>query len=229
MNARIEDARPPRRLRRIVGVAARVLAQGLLLAAGLASTVLGFEWFIDAYDAGGAYRTAPVCGTAAAAPGTDCARHETGKVVAKNVDNSGDSTVYHLTIGRETAPGDGYSVSKEFYYDTEVGADVDLTIWHDRVAEVFYRGHRDPIPSTPWLTSLKVGLLVALGSALTAHGLSWSRSGAPSGVAVGVLVLSTFGSLVYTVSQCSFGVTLGIPVFGWVVMTAFATAAALDY
>ncbi|MFF7995813.1 hypothetical protein ACFZDG_39335 [Kitasatospora xanthocidica] len=229
MNARIEDAGPPGRTARVARVVGRVLAQGLLLAAGLASTVLGFQWFLGAYDAGGAYRTAPACGTAAATPGTDCTRHETGKVVAKQVDNSGDNTVYRVTVTRETAPGDGYSVSKEFYHDTEVGADVDLTIWHGRVAEVFYRGHRDPVPTTPWLTSLKAALLVALGSALTAHGLAWSSSGAPSAVAVAVCVLSFFGSLVFTVSQCSFGVTLGIPVFGWVVMTAFATAAALDY
>ncbi|MFD0345338.1 hypothetical protein ACFQ0M_03115 [Kitasatospora aburaviensis] len=104
MNALIKDARPPGGFRRIAGPAVRVLTQALVLLAGLAATVLGFTWFVDAYDAVGAYRHAPVCGTAAATPGTDCLLHETGKVTARAVHNSDDGTSYELTVARETAP-----------------------------------------------------------------------------------------------------------------------------
>ncbi|MGV9271188.1 hypothetical protein ACWDRR_41870 [Kitasatospora sp. NPDC003701] len=231
MKARIRDARPPGGFRRIAGPAVRVLTQALFLLAGMATTVLCFTWFVDGYHAVGAYHHAPACGTAAATPGTDCVLHETGKVTARRVDNSDESTTYLLTVVRETAPKHTYTVGKAFYNDTGVGAAVDLTVFRGHVSELSYHGHRAQNPHTPWLTALKVALLAGLGSALTAHGLTWWRSGmqaGPSLLAVFISFLSFFGGLILMSTQWPLAVTLGIPVLGWLLMTAGSTAAAWD-
>lgn len=129
MNARIRDARPPGGFRRIAGPVVRVLTQVLFLVAGLVTTVLGFTWFVDGYHAVGAYHHAPMCGTAAATPGTDCVLHETGKVAARRADNSDEGTTYSLTVARETAPKHTYTVGKAFYNDAKIGLDVDLAVF----------------------------------------------------------------------------------------------------
>ncbi|WP_030231662.1 hypothetical protein [Streptomyces sp. NRRL S-350] len=231
MNARIEDARPPRRLRRAAGRVARWLACLLLLVAGAATAALGFSWFVDAYHESGAYLTAPSCGTAEAVPGADCLRHEAGKVRAGRVDNSGDSPSYELTVSRESAPSGTYTVGKAFYDDVEIGTDVELAVWRGRVVVVSYHGHRADNPSTYWLTSLKVALLVGLGSALTAYGVTLPRGGAVGSPAMGaafVVVFAFFGSLLFLSTQWPFAVTLGVPVLAWVLMTAAVTAIAWD-
>ncbi|MEV0537984.1 hypothetical protein [Kitasatospora sp. NPDC050463] len=229
MNARIRDAKPPARPR-LSGAVARALTQGLLLLAGLATTVLGFGWFVDANDAAGAYRTAPVCGTAAHTPGTDCVRRETGKVTARDAANNGDSTTYTLTVARETAPKHSYTVNSAFYYDAKTGTDVDLTVFRGRVAEIAYQGHRAQNSGTPWLSSLEVALLLGLGFALTAAGLTWSRLGVQAApfyfaIAVFVVILAFLGCLVLVSSQLPLAATLAIPVLGWLFMTASATVA----
>ncbi|AUY47714.1 hypothetical protein [Streptomyces sp. CB01881] len=236
MNTRISDAKPPARPRprpRPSGAVTRALTKGLFLLAGLATTVLGFSWFVDANDAVGAYRTAPVCGTAAHTPGTDCVRRETGKVTARKTGTGGESTTYTLTVARETAPGHSYTVDSEFYYDATIGVDVELAVFRGQVAEVSYHGHRAQNPGTPWLTSLEVALLVGLGSALTATGVSWSRLGlkpAPFyfSIAVFVAVMAFLGCLVFVTSQEPLAATLAVPVLGWLLMTACATVATWD-
>jgi hypothetical protein len=232
MNTRIrEDARPPGRTRQVVVAVARALTPVLVLLAGLAATVLGFSWYVDAYDRVGAYRVAPACGTAAAAPGTDCVWHETGRVTARKTAGGSDSTDYNLTVARETAPEDTYQVDPDLYYETKVGADLDLTVFRDRVAELSYRGHSSDNPITPWLTSAEVALLVGLGSALTTSGLVWSQVGPRvSPLALGSILtfLSAMGSLFLLGMQWPLAITLGIPVVGWLVLTAANVNDTLD-
>ncbi|MFG3052696.1 hypothetical protein ACGFZP_17295 [Kitasatospora sp. NPDC048239] len=208
-----------------------MLARTLLVLAGLATTVLGFSWFVEGHHAVGAYRHAPVCGTAEATPGKDCALHETGKVTAGKVDHGDNGATYRLTVARETAPKRTYTVGEAFYDDVEVGTDVELTLFRGRVAEVSYHGHRAQNPITPWLTALKVALLAGLGSALTAHGLAGWRPGArsiPASVGALVVFLSLLGSLVFMATQWPLAVTLGIPVLGWLALTAGSTSASRD-
>ncbi|GHF85533.1 hypothetical protein GCM10018790_73850 [Kitasatospora xanthocidica] len=230
MNARTENAKPPGRPGRITGTAGRVLTRGLLLAAGLATTVLGFSWFVGAIDQVSGYRFAPVCGTAAAAPGTDCARYESGKVTARDVSDGGEGAgdQYWLTVTREAGHRGNYLVSWDFYRATEIGTEVDVALWHGRVAEVSYRDHRAPTRSTPWLTSLEVALLVALGSALTAYGLSWRASPAPAAVAASVALFAFLGSSLIAAEPTSTATALVVPVLGWLGMTAGATFSARE-
>ncbi|MET9399406.1 hypothetical protein [Kitasatospora sp. NPDC002965] len=234
MNARIRDTKPPARPRsRPPGAVARALTQGLFLLAGLAATVLGFGWFVDANDAASAYRNAPICGTAEHTPGTDCAQRASGRVTARYAATSGDSTIYTLTVARETAvpdeaPRHSYTVDSAFYNATKAGADVDLTVFRGRVAEVSYEGHRAQNAGTPWLISLEIALLAALGSALTAHGLTWSRTGAQAtpfyiAMAVFVAAMALFGCLTLISSQLPLAATLAVPVLGWLLMTASIT------
>ncbi|MFE6055918.1 hypothetical protein ACFQ6N_34675 [Kitasatospora sp. NPDC056446] len=231
MNARDRDAAPSDGVRRAAGAAARVLAQGLLLLAGLATVALGFTWFVDTYDEAGRYRTAPACGTAAAVAGTDCVLGETGRVAARKRDDSGDSTSYELTVARETAPRETFDVGEAFYDDTEIGTNVDLKVWRGRVAEVSYHGHRAQNPDTPWLTSVEVAFLIGLGSVLTVYGLTWPRDNArsvPVFAALWVVAFSFAGCVILVQIQLPFALTLGIPVLGWVLMTAGTTAVTLD-
>ncbi|MFE7532511.1 hypothetical protein ACFU7Y_43485 [Kitasatospora sp. NPDC057542] len=198
--------------------------QVLFLLAGLAITVLGFNWFVDGYHAVGAYEHAPVCGTAAATPGADCVLRETGKVTARDVLTDSDGgTTYKLTVAHETGPAHTYEVGEAFYDDANVGVDVDLAVFRGRVSEVSYDGHRSRTPNTPWLTSLKVALLVGLGAALTAHGLTRWRSGAelgPAAIGAAIVLFSHIGSLVLMTAQWPLAVTLGIAVLGWPVVIA---------
>ncbi|MFB7619706.1 hypothetical protein [Kitasatospora sp. NPDC056181] len=235
MKTRIRDAKRPARPRgpRPSGAVAHALTKGLFLLAGLATTVLGFSWFVDEHDAAGAYRTAPVCGTAAHTPGTDCVRHETGKVTAISTDIDGESTTYRLTVARETAPGHSYTVNSAVFYDAKVGVDVELAVFRGRVAEVSYHGHRAQNPGTPWLTSVEVALLVGLGSALTATGVSHSRLGLRAApfyfsTAVFVAAMAFLGCLVFVSSQQPLAVTLAAPVLGWLSMTACVIVATWD-
>ncbi|MFD0275605.1 hypothetical protein ACFVHB_17110 [Kitasatospora sp. NPDC127111] len=234
MNARLGNAEAPgRRRRAAAGPAGRVLTQGLFLLAGLATTVLCFGWFVDANEVAGAYRTAPVCGTAAHTPGTDCVLRETGKVTARDAVNNGDSTDYTLTVARETAPKHSYPINAELYSVAKVGADVDLTVFRGRVAEVSYDGHRVQNPGTPWLASVEVALLAGLGTALTAHGLTWSRlGGRPASffLAMGFFtaLMALLGCLFFVTSPFPLAVTLAVPVLGWLFMTACATVATWD-
>lgn len=231
MYARIEDTMPAGTFRRGVAPGVRVLKYGLLLLAGLAVTVLGFGRFVAANEEAGAYRTALVCGTAAATPGTDCVRHETGKVTDRYITSGGDSTIYTLTVTRETDSEHDYEVNSALYYAAQVGADVDLAVFRGRVAEVSHQGHRAPNPGSPYLASLEVALLVGLGSVLTAQGLAWSRSNTKkAGVAIAAFVvpMAFLGSLVLVSSQWPLAATLAVPVLGWLFMTASATAAARD-
>ncbi|MFC5664851.1 hypothetical protein ACFP3U_17915 [Kitasatospora misakiensis] len=231
MNARIKDARPPGGFRRIAGPVVRVVTQALFLLTGLATTVLGFTWFVDGYHAVGAHRHAPACGTAAATPGTDCVLHESGKVTARKVNRNEDSTTYSLTVTREKAPKHTYDVGKAFYNDAKVGTDVDLAIFRGRVVELSYHGHRAENPITPWLTSFKVALLAGLGTLLTAHGLTWWRSGANSVPVVAggfTAFVSFFGALVLMSTQWALALTLGLSVLGWLLLTAATTAATMD-
>ncbi|MFJ9453793.1 hypothetical protein ACIRST_01830 [Kitasatospora sp. NPDC101447] len=230
MNARIEDARPPGRPR-LHWVIVRGLARALLVAAGLATVLLAFSWFVDAYRSVDAYRAAPDCGTAAAAPGAPCVRHETGKVTARKVDNSSDSTTYDLTVARETAPGRTFSVGEAFYREAKIGTDVDVKVWNGRPVEVSWHGHRASTPDIPWLSTLKVALLVSAGTALTAYGLAWPRDsyrGTPVVAAVSIFIPTYIGALILCLAQWPLIVTLVIPGLAWLLLTATAVAASRE-
>ncbi|MFE6055917.1 hypothetical protein ACFQ6N_34670 [Kitasatospora sp. NPDC056446] len=230
MTTLIKDAGPPGRDSASAALA-RHLPRALAVLAGLATVVLAFAWFLSAYRSVDAYRAAPVCGTAAAAPGAPCVRHETGKVTARAVDNGGDSTTYSLTVSREEAPTLSYSVGQAFHDDAEVGVDVDLTIWNGRVAELSWHGHRASPPDIPWSDCFRLALLVGAGSALTVCGLARPRGGAwavPPLAGIFIAFLSFIGSFILCLAQWPLVVTLGGPVLGWLILTAIATAIAAD-
>ncbi|MEV7025132.1 hypothetical protein [Kitasatospora sp. NPDC093558] len=232
MSARTRDTKPPARPRRSAAIA-RAVAQGLFLLAGLATTVLGFSRFADANDVVNAYRTAPACGTAARAPGTDCVRHQTGKVTERHIASGGDSTYYYVTVADETAATHRYEANQDFYYATETGRDVDLTVFRGRVAELSSNGEHTQNPGTPWLACLEVSLLAGLGLALAVHGLTWSRMGTrvtsfASAMGVFVAAMALLGCLVLVSSQLPIAATLAIPVLGWLFMTACVTVATRD-
>ncbi|KJY29473.1 hypothetical protein [Streptomyces sp. NRRL S-495] len=224
MSTRTADAKPPTRRRPAGENAVRALAHGLFLLAGLATTVLGFSWFVDANEEAGAYRTAPACGTAAHTPGTDCVRHETGTVTARGASSVGDGTVFTLTVARGTGSGHRYTVDSDLYHATKVGADVDLTLYRGRVAEVSHDGARTSHSGTAWVASLEVALLVGLGAALTVIGLTWTRfitDVASFAFAMGgfTAVMAFVGSLTLVPSQLPLAATLAFPVLGWLGMT----------
>ncbi|MDY0813131.1 hypothetical protein [Kitasatospora purpeofusca] len=224
MNARTRDAKPPARRRPAGGKVALALAHGLFLLAGLATTVLGFSRFVDANDEASAYRTAPVCGTAAHAPGADCVRHETGKVTERRAGYVGEDAVFTLTVAGGAGSPHRYTVDSDLYHATEVGAEVDLTLYRGTVAEVSHGGARTPNSGTAWTASLEVALLVGLGAALTVIGLTWTRSiarVASFAVAMGgfTAVTAFAGSLALVPSQLPLAATLAFPVLGWLGMT----------
>ncbi|MER7580684.1 hypothetical protein [Kitasatospora sp. NPDC097691] len=202
----------------------RLLARSLLVLAGLAVTAVGFRLFLDVHDEMGAHRTAPVCGTAAATPGTDCARHESGRVTARKDDDG-----YRLTVARETAPTGTYDVDQDFYDDVETGTNVEVTVWRGRVAEIAYHGHRAENPRSSRLPALEVAAVVAVGSALTARGLARSRDADWGAPALGAFVIGYFafvGGEFLLPAPWPLAVTLGVPLLGWLVLTATAASLA---
>ncbi|GAA1402162.1 hypothetical protein GCM10009639_45360 [Kitasatospora putterlickiae] len=229
MNAPAKAARPPLDRSRLAGT---VAASGLLALAGLATAVLGFSWFLDANDAALGYRSAPVCGTAQHATGTDCVRRETGKVTDRYT-VSGDGTTYIVKVAREAAPAHRYEVTGNLYTAAEVGTDVDLTLYRGRVAELSSQGHRSGTLGTPWLPSLKVSLLAGLGATLTILGLTWSRAGtraASFALAMGgfTAVTAMLGCLGLITTSLPVAALLAVPVLGWLAMTVSATVIVRD-
>ncbi|MEV0193878.1 hypothetical protein AB0I39_35840 [Kitasatospora purpeofusca] len=198
-----------------------LLVQGLLVLAGLAVTVLGFGLFLDVHDEMHGYRTAPAC-DAAAEPGPDCNRYETGRVTARK--DNGD---HWLTVARETASAGMYSVDQDFYDDVQIGTSVRVTVFRARAVEISYRGHRADTFRDPHLPALEVAALIAVGSALTVHGLARSRdSGAGPGSGLGIGFLAFVGGSVLLQMPLPFAVTLGVPLVGWIALTATAVARA---
>ncbi|MFB8235669.1 hypothetical protein ACFC58_03880 [Kitasatospora purpeofusca] len=198
-----------------------LLVRGLLVLAGLAVTALGFGLFLDAHDEMHGYRTAPVCDTAAE-PGADCNRYETGRVTARK--NDGE---YRLTVARETAPTETYNVDQDFYDDVQIGTDVRVTVFHARAVEISERGHHADSLQDPHLPALEVAALVAVGSALTVHGLARSRDGDAgllSGLGLGFLTF-VVGSMLLQV-PLPLALTLGIPLVGWITFVAIAATRA---
>ncbi|MFB6894617.1 hypothetical protein ACFCX4_35605 [Kitasatospora sp. NPDC056327] len=174
MSARSEDAEAPARSRR-PGSVGHAVVQGLFLLAGLATTVLAFSWFLDANAVARAYREAPVCGSAAHAPGADCVVREPGKVTDRyTVD--GDGTSHQVVVARGTGAEQDFLVLPRFYAAVKVGTDVDVTLFRGRVAGITYQGQHATNPGTPWSASLKVAIPVLFGTALTVMGLTWART-----------------------------------------------------
>ncbi|GAB7184024.1 hypothetical protein ATKI12_3855 [Kitasatospora sp. Ki12] len=200
--------------RRTAGSPGRLLAQGLLVLAGLATAAFGFGLYLDTHDEAVAHHTAPACGTTAAPPGTDCVRSESGRVTARKTDGA-----YLLTVARETAPAQTFEVDQDFYQSTAIGADVELRLWHGRVAEVSYHGHSAENPVGTRLPSLGVAALVAAGSALTVRGLTRSRrdtGDARLGAAVVIGPCAYIGSTFLIPWQWPLVLVLGIPCSaGW--------------
>ncbi|MFJ9444559.1 caspase family protein [Kitasatospora sp. NPDC101235] len=205
---------------------ARVVAQALLVLTGLSTVALGFSWYVDAYDDTVAYRSAPLCGAPGTAPGTGCTTQETGRVTGKKTDQSSDSTTYDVTVSREAAPTAAYSVTEELYDSVENGTNVDLTLWKGRVVQVSHQGHRSAVVSALWLTSLKLALLVGLGTIVSIYGLLGRRLeswGIPLTVLPFLVFLTFIGSVILLIAQWPFAVTLAVPVIAWLVLTAIAT------
>ncbi|MEK2489939.1 hypothetical protein WN990_10285 [Kitasatospora purpeofusca] len=195
--------------------AGALLLQGILVLAGLAVTALGFWLFLDAHDEIHGYRTAPACG-AAAEPGADCNRYETGRVTARK--NDGE---YRLTVARETAPKETYNVDQDFYEDVQIGSNVRVTVFHARAVEISDRGHHADSLQDPHLPALEVAALIALGSALTVNGLARSRdSGAGLLSGPGIGLLAFIGGSMLLQLPLPPAVTLGIPLVGWIALVA---------
>lgn len=114
--------------RRKVAPVVRTGWKALLIVIGLSAVGLGFFRFVDTFEASGAYRSAPACGSAEAGDVVECVRQESGRVTKKSVSSSDDSVACLLTVSRETAPTGEYDVSSAFYRDVEVGATVDLQV-----------------------------------------------------------------------------------------------------
>ncbi|MFB7677336.1 hypothetical protein ACFC26_38650 [Kitasatospora purpeofusca] len=198
-----------------------LLLQGLLVLAGLAVTALGFGLFLDAHDEMHGYRTAPACDTAAE-PGPDCNRYETGRVTARK--NDGE---YRLTVAREAAPKETYNVDQDFYDDVQIGTEVRVTVFHARAVEISERGHHADSLQDPHLPALEAAALIAVGSALTVHGLARSRdSDAGPGSGLGIGFLAFVGGSMLLQMPLPFAVTLGVPLVGWIALTATAVACA---
>ncbi|MFB7126535.1 hypothetical protein [Kitasatospora sp. NPDC056273] len=224
--------RPRQHSRRSAAPAARIVAQALLVVIGLSTVALGFSWFVDTYDEALAYRGAPVCGAPATAPGADCTKQETGRVTAKKTDSNGDSTTYGLTVSRETVPTATYSVTEGLYDSLENGVNVDLTLWRGRVVELSHQGHRSTVQSTPWLTALKLALLVGTGTVLAVYGLllrrlvSWAL---PLAVLPFLVLFTVLGSIILITAQWPFALTIALPLIGWLVLTAITATMSWDY
>ncbi|MFB8174128.1 hypothetical protein ACFC60_39880 [Kitasatospora purpeofusca] len=198
-----------------------LLLQGLLVLAGLAVTALGFGLFLDAHEEIHGYRTAPACDTAAE-PGPDCNRYETGRVTARK--NDGE---YRLTVAREAAPKETYNVDQDFYDDVQIGTEVRVTVFHARAVEISERGHHADSLQDPHLPALEAAALIAVGSALTVHGLARSRdSDAGPGSGLGIGFLAFVGGSMLLQMPLPFAVTLGVPLVGWIALTATAVACA---
>ncbi|SDT82760.1 hypothetical protein SAMN05216371_7560 [Streptomyces sp. TLI_053] len=229
MNARTRRTRGPD----------RSLVQALLVLAGLAATVAGFVWFARADIRVYAYRNAPACSAAEQRPGASCVRHETGRVTAKNVHPgagpgaANPSAGHTVTVARAAAPERGYEVPEAFYDRVRVGAEVDLTVYRGRVAALTHQGHRTDNQDVSYLVSFGVPLLIGLGSAVTTHGLAWSRPGPRAArfgtVAVITLVLAFIGSLCFVSLPMPSAVLVTVPVLLWLITTAACTALARNF
>ncbi|MFJ8431285.1 hypothetical protein ACIQ9P_08290 [Kitasatospora sp. NPDC094019] len=211
----------------------------LLVLAGLAATVVGFVWFAGADIRVYAYRDAPACGAAEQRPDANCVRHETGTVTAKNVHSgagpgaANPSAGHTVTVGRAAAAARGYEVPEAFYDRVRVGADIDLTVFRGRVAALTYQGHRADNQDVSYLVSFGVPLLLGLGSAVTTHGLTWSRPGpraARFGTVAGTaLVLAFIGSLCFVSLPMPPALLVAVPVLLWLAVTAACTVFARNF
>lgn len=189
----------------------------------------GSALFVGAYETAGAHLGAPVCGSPEAGAGVDSVRQESGRVTRK-YESGGDSTSYMLTVARETAPGDSYSVSRSFYRDVKVGTSVDLKVYRDAVVRLAHRGHEDEQRAIPVPAVVEVALLVSGGTAVGLHGLrapARGRRWRPTLMAVPTVVATLLGSSLLIVYQWSFAATLTVSVVGWLI-AVFAGAAVVD-
>ncbi|MFF2078470.1 hypothetical protein ACFVXG_27400 [Kitasatospora sp. NPDC058162] len=138
----------------------------MLVVLGLALTVLGFVRFTDTFEEVRDHYATPAC-TAAARPGDDCTRQESGRVTRKREPAAdSDSTSYLLTVARETAPTEEYDVGKPFFDDVNPGDTVDLKVLHGKVFELDFHGHRSQTETAPWASCALIGGLIAGGLVL---------------------------------------------------------------
>ncbi|MFJ8628967.1 hypothetical protein ACIRD3_39805 [Kitasatospora sp. NPDC093550] len=211
--------------RRKVPPAFRLAWRALLVVIGLSTVGLGFVRFVDTFEASGAYRSAPLCGTPAAGDVVPCIRQESGRVTKKSVSSDDDSVTYLLTISRETAPTDEYDVSRAFYWDVEVGTTVDLMVWKDSVVRVVYHGHQADQRNIPWWDVLEIALLIGAGTSLVAYRLGTADRWAWGSVlliAVPTVIATGTGCVVLIACQWSFAVTLTLAILAWLITAAIA-------
>ncbi|MEU1290635.1 hypothetical protein [Kitasatospora sp. NPDC005856] len=201
-------------------------ARTLIVLAGLPLVVLGFVLFVDAFEEGGAYRTAPVCGTPTPGPDADCLLLEGGQVTRKWVSSSvDDGTSYYLDIARGAGSAEKYEVDEFLYRHVEPGAAVDLKIWQDRVVRIARDGHEVSTLTLSWNVWLRLAeavLLIAAGTVVTAYGLPgrnpefWNSSPL---LLMGTALVTSMGAVLLTLVQWSFPVTLGLAVSAWLIAT----------
>ncbi|MFJ9461669.1 hypothetical protein ACIRST_42190 [Kitasatospora sp. NPDC101447] len=214
--------------RRKVAPVVRMGWKVLLVAIGLSAVGLGFFRFVDAFEASGAYRSAPACGSAEAGDVVECVRTESGQVTKKSSSSSDDSVTYLLTISRETAPSGEYDVGGAFYRDVEVGTTVDLKIWKDDVVWVSYHGHQAEQRNMPWWSVFEVALLIGAGTTLLAYRVASADLrawGWPLLVAVPTAVATGTGCVLLIAYQWPFAVTLTLAIVSWLIAVVIAATA----
>ncbi|MBO1420427.1 hypothetical protein [Streptomyces sp. FH025] len=221
-----QNLRKPSRRWRGVVKALWIILRVLIVAAGLAVTVLGFARFTDAYDEVGEYRATPLCATPAAKPGADCVTRESGRVTRKSVDRSSDDTTYNLTVARETAPAQTFEVGYAFYDDVDIDTTVDLKVLRGRVVNLSYHGHLAKNPNIPWADILTFSALLAAGMAVAICGIvSWKEPAwaVALGLAVPVWIPTVIFGGILTDVQWGFTLSLVLGIICWLVAALIST------
>ncbi|MEU8517346.1 hypothetical protein AB0C76_38095 [Kitasatospora sp. NPDC048722] len=201
-------------------------ARTLIVLAGLPLVALGFVLFVGTFEEHGGYRTAPVCGTPAPGPYTDCLLLESGQVTRKWVSSSvDDGTSYFLNIAHGAGSAQKYEVDESLYRHVEAGTAVDLKIWKDTVVRIAHDGHEVSTLTLSWhvwLGLAEAALLIAVGTVVTAYGLPgrnpefWNSSPV---LIMGTALVTSMGAVFLTLVQWPFPVTLGLAVSAWLIAT----------
>lgn len=226
-----QDLRKPSRRRNGVVKALGITLRVLLVAAGLAVTVLGFVRFVDTYHGTAEYRATPFCATPAAKPGADCRARESGRVTRKWVARDGDSTTHNLAVARETAPTETYGVGEAFYDDVDTDTTVELTILRGRVIELGYHGHRAQYSNIPVMDIATFGALLAVGMIVAICGAVRWRDDAGKitiGLAVLVWFMASLGGGILVAAQWSIVLSLVLGIISWLVTALIAWAFAAN-
>ncbi|MFB6894723.1 hypothetical protein ACFCX4_36205 [Kitasatospora sp. NPDC056327] len=180
-----------------------LLIQAVLLLAGLTVTALGFRLYNHMHETMTGHLTAPVCGTAAATPGTECTEHKPLRVKSKEHSTTpgGDSglvDVYELKVVPE-----GSSHTKTYFADEDIfdrvspGSEITVAVYRGREFEISYQGFRTDVRYWAWREPFLLALIIGPGSVLTTMGLAWARREMPDVPSAVVLAVSVAFTLIY--------------------------------